>query len=128
MNGVLGRPALARQDIALGVARTQRLGARWRVSENADGSAPRAKDLTGYTGELRVTSHEGDLWLTLPLDVETGEQSSGLVQVEIPAETTAGASWRGRHTGLWAFIMTSDSDEVTVLASGRVRVVQEGTL
>lgn len=125
MTGVLGRPALARQDAAIGVRRTQRLGARWRRSSNPDGSAPEVFDFTGYSGELRITSNDGDEWLTKALEFDSG---SGLVAAEIAPEDTDGGVWLARSTGMWSLVAESPEGEVTVLVAGVMRIIQEGTL
>ena len=125
MTGVLGRPALARQDVAIGVRRTQRLGARWRRSSNPDGSAPEVFDFTGYSGELRITSNDGDEWLTKALEFDS---TTGIVAAEITPEDTEGAAWLARSTGRWSLVATSPEGEVTVLVAGVMRIIQEGTL
>lgn len=123
MNGVLGKPALARQDAAIGVGRTQRLGARWRQSANPDGSAPFVPDLTGYTGVIQIVSNEGELWLEKPLAVDT---QSGLFAVEITPADTSAPIWRARTTGSWSLIATGPDSTVTVLATGDMRIIQGG--
>lgn len=125
MTGVLGRPALARQDAAIGVRRTQRLGARWRRTANPDGSNPEVFDFTGYSGELRITSNDGDEWLTKALMFDS---TTGVVAAEIAPEDTEGAAWLARSTGRWALVAESPEGEVTVLVAGVMRIIQEGTL
>lgn len=123
MNGVLGKPALARQDAAIGVGRTQRLGARWRQSPNVDGSNPTVPDLTGYTGVIQIVSNEGELWLEKPLAVDT---QSGLFSVEITPADTSGPEWSARSTGRWVLVATSPDNIVTVLVAGVMRIIQGG--
>lgn len=128
MTGVLGKPALARQDIVIGVARTQRLGATWRRSENPDGSNPQPVDLTGWEGRFRLTSNDGQVWLDKAMSTDTAApEPTGQVVVELEESDTTAPIWSGRHVGKWAFIMTN-GDERVVLAAGNARIVQEGTL
>lgn len=123
MNGVLGKPALARQDAAIGVGRTQRLGARWRQSPNADGSNPTVPDLTGYTGVIQIVSNDGELWLEKPLAID---HLSGLFSVKITPADTSAPIWRARTTGSWSLIATGPDSTVTVLATGDMRIIQGG--
>lgn len=125
MLGVLGKPALARQDAAIGVARTQRLGVRWRRTSNPDGSNPEVFDFTGYTGALRITSNEGDLWVDKELIFD---DASGVVTAELGASDTGGPEWFARSTGQWSMVATSPDGEVTVLVTGVMRIIQEGAL
>lgn len=121
MNGVLGKPALARQDAAIGVGRTQRLGARWRQSPNADGSNPTVPDLTGYTGVIQIVSNEGSLWLEKALVID---RPTGLFVADISPSDTSGAAWAARTTGRWALIATSPTGTKTVLVAGVMRIIQ----
>lgn len=125
MNGVMGKPALARQDAMIGVKRTQRLGARWRRSTNPSGSNPEVFDFTGYSGELRIVAQTGETWLTKPLTFDSG---TGVVMAELTPADTASAAWLSRATGLWSLVVTGPGGDVTVLVAGTMRVIQEGTL
>lgn len=123
MNGVLSMTALARQDAAIGVGRTQRLGARWRRSSNPDGSVPEVFDMSGYTGELRISGNDGDVWLTKPLAFDS---NTGVIGATIAPGDTAAPEWLARATGRWALVATSPAGEVTVVVAGIIRITQEG--
>lgn len=123
MTGVLEKTALARQDVAIGVGRTQRLGARWRRSTNPDGSAPEVFDFTGYTGELRIAGDTGEEWLSLPVVFDS---ATGIVLAEIRPADTSAPVWLARATGRWAIIATAPDGDVTVVVAGIIRITQEG--
>lgn len=121
MNGVLGLPALARQDAVIGIGVTQRFGARWRRSSNPDGSNPQPFDMTGYEGKLVIVSNEGESWLDVPAHFEN---SSGLVSVSIAPNDTSGPQWSNRSIGVWGIVVTSPGGDVTVVVSGTMRITQ----
>ena len=123
MTGVLEKTALARQDVAIGVGRTQRLGVRWRRSGNPDGSAPEVFDFAGFSGELRISGDSGDEWLRLPVAFDS---TTGIVVAEIQPSDTSHPAWLARATGRWAIVATAPDGEVTVVAAGIVRITQEG--
>lgn len=123
MYGVLGRTVLARQDAAIGVRRTQRLGARWRRVDPSTGGDPAPFSFAGYSGELRLMSESGDVWLSKPIEFDS---ATGVIMGQVDPADTSGAVWSQRHVGTWALVVTAPGGVVTVVVAGVLRITQEG--
>lgn len=123
MNGVLSKTSLIRQDAAIGIGRSQTLGVRWRRSTNPDGSNPQVFSFSGYSGELRISSDSGEEWLTKSLAFDS---DTGVVSADIAPGDTSQPVWLSRTTGRWAMVAKSGTGAVTVVASGIIRITQEG--
>lgn len=123
MYGVLSTAALARQDAEIGVRRTQRLGARWRRFDPTSGEPPKPFSFAGYSGDLRLLSDSGEVWLSKPLVFDSG---SGSVIGQIEASDTAAPIWLTRKFGSWAIVARAPGGVVTVVVAGSLRITQEG--
>lgn len=119
----MGKTALLRQDIVLGVGRSQSFGVTWKRTGNPDLSGAAPFDYAGYEGEFRISSEHGELWLASQLVFDSG---TGLVAGYVEPSDTAGPAWLARATGRYAFVVTGPDGEVTVPLAGIVRITQEG--
>lgn len=122
MTGVLGRPYLKRQDLAISVGADQRVGYRWRQGSTAETAT--GVDLYGFDAVASFASMSGDPWLEIvPLLHE-----DGLVELVIPASATIGPEWGSRYQGTYRINLTSPEGAVTPLACGFVTIVNGGPL
>lgn len=111
--GVLGRPALKRRDITLGVGVHQTIGFRWWRSQDR-GVTREAVDLTDYTGTIEIHGLDGTHWLTIAPILD----DTGMAQLITYPATFAGPEWTARRNGTYALTLTSPTNTVTRLAHG----------
>ncbi len=122
MTGVLGRPYLVRQDLAISTGVDQRIGYRWRQGPSAQSAT--GVDLYGFEAVAAFASLASEPWLeTAPLLHE-----DGLVELVIPATATVGPEWGSRYQGTYRINLTSPEGAVTPLACGFVTIVNGGPL
>ncbi|MFC4223577.1 hypothetical protein [Lysinibacter cavernae] len=116
MNGVLGRPTLLRQDIAIGIGRDQELGFRWYKH---DGTNKTLVDVRGRTATVRFESLTGELWKEFPANI----YGDSLVSIKLTAASLVAPEWAGRYTGAWS-LRISDSTSTVQVASGYLYLSQ----
>lgn len=124
MTGVLGKPYLVRQDIAVAVGTTQAIGFRWFKATDPAGSDKEAVDLSAYTGTVLLESLGGDPWL----EFSPSLHFDGMCEVALTPTMTSGPEWGARDSGRWSVTVTAPDGTVTCIAAGYVRVIHAGGL
>ncbi|WGD38468.1 hypothetical protein [Lysinibacter sp. HNR] len=110
MSGVMGRPTLHRQDVAVGVGRSQSFGFRWYRD---DGQEKTLVDVRAGTATVRFESLTGEVWKEFSARIF----NDSLIQIELDPSSLAGPEWASRSTGVWHLRVTLD-DITTQVVSG----------
>lgn len=122
MTGILGRPYLTRQDLVVGVGRSQEIGIRWARADDVQGSNKAYMDLSNYVGIVRLESLSGDGWLEFAPSLD----ADGLCLIALDADMTGGPEWLGRTIGAWSVTVTAPDGTATCLAAGYLTLVTTG--